>query len=125
MIKCGSPRQNFVSIAKCKLLLEFGTNLILSLYFNVFLDCVILHASVRYICNMHLFMNLLLIYYFQRLRYKLPGNYQIPAELTQPGGETLRSEIHKLFWSKEELPEQWKESVIVPIYRKGGKTHCS
>jgi hypothetical protein len=30
--------------------------------------------------------------------------------------ETLRSEIHKLInsiWSKEELPDQWKESVIV------------
>jgi hypothetical protein len=30
--------------------------------------------------------------------------------------ETLRSEIHKLInsiWKKEELPDQWKESVIV------------
>ena len=23
------------------------------------------------------------------------------------------------------LPEQWKESIIVPIYKKGGKTNCS
>jgi len=22
-------------------------------------------------------------------------------------------------WNKEELPEQWKESIIVPIYKKG------
>jgi hypothetical protein len=28
--------------------------------------------------------------------YKSPGVDQIPAELIQAGGETLRSEIHKL-----------------------------
>jgi hypothetical protein len=27
-------------------------------------------------------------------------------------------------WSKEELPDQWKESIIVPIYKKGDKTDC-
>jgi hypothetical protein len=30
-------------------------------------------------------------------RYKSSGSDQIPAELIQAGGETLRSEIHKLF----------------------------
>jgi hypothetical protein len=29
-------------------------------------------------------------------RYKSPGVHQIPAELIQAGGETLRSEIYKL-----------------------------
>jgi hypothetical protein len=36
--------------------------------------------------------------------YKPPGIDQIPAELIQAGGETLRSEIHKfikLIWKKE------------------------
>jgi hypothetical protein len=35
------------------------------------------------------------------------------------------SAIHKLInsiWSKEELPDQWKESVIVPIHKKGDRT---
>jgi hypothetical protein len=53
-------------------------------------------------------------------RYKLPGNDEIPAELIQAGGETLRSEIHKLInsiWNKEELPDQWKESIIVPVHK--------
>jgi hypothetical protein len=61
-------------------------------------------------------------------RYKSPGVDQIPAELIQTGGETLRSEIHKLIkliWNKEELPHQWKESVVVPIHKKGDKTDCS
>jgi len=40
----------------------------------------------------------------------------------------LRSEIHKLInsiWNKEELPEEWKESITAPIYKKGDKTDCS
>jgi hypothetical protein len=54
--------------------------------------------------------------------YKSPGTDQIPAELNKAGGETLYSEIHRLIcciWNKEELPQQWKESIIVPIYKKG------
>jgi hypothetical protein len=37
------------------------------------------------------------------------------------------SEIHKLvelIWNKEELPYQWKESIVVPIHKKGDKTEC-
>jgi hypothetical protein len=61
-------------------------------------------------------------------RPKSPGVDQIPAELIKAGSRTFRSEIHKLInynWNKEELPEQWKESIIVPIYKKGDKTDCS
>jgi hypothetical protein len=31
----------------------------------------------------------------------------------------------KLIWNKEELPHQWKESIMVPIHKKGDKTDCS
>jgi hypothetical protein len=60
--------------------------------------------------------------------YTSPGTDQISAELIQAGGEILWSEAHKLInsiWNQEELPEQWKESIIVPIYKKGHKTDCS
>jgi hypothetical protein len=53
---------------------------------------------------------------------KSPGTDQIPAELIKAGGETLYSSIYRLIcciWNKEELPQQWKESIIVPIYKKG------
>jgi hypothetical protein len=61
-------------------------------------------------------------------RNKSPGADQIPAELIQAGGETFHSEIHKLInliWNKEELSHQWKESIVVPIHKKGDKTECS
>jgi len=28
-------------------------------------------------------------------------------------------------WHKEELPGEWKESIIVPILKKGDKTDCN
>jgi hypothetical protein len=52
---------------------------------------------------------------------------QISAELKKAGGRTIHSEIHKLInsiWNMDELPEEWKESIIVPIYQ-GDKTDCS
>jgi hypothetical protein len=58
-------------------------------------------------------------------KYKSPGSDQIPAELIQAGGEILLSAIHKLInsvWNKEELPDQWKESIIVPVHKEGDKT---
>jgi hypothetical protein len=61
-------------------------------------------------------------------RYKSPGTDQIPAEMIQAGSNTMHFEIHKLInyiWNKEELPNQWKESIIVPIDKKGNKTDCS
>jgi hypothetical protein len=60
--------------------------------------------------------------------YKSLGTDQILAELIKAGGETLYSEIRRLIcsiWNKEELPQQWKESIIVPIYKKGDKTNCN
>jgi hypothetical protein len=30
-----------------------------------------------------------------------------------------------LIWNKEELPQQWKESFVVPIHKKSDKTDCS
>jgi hypothetical protein len=61
-------------------------------------------------------------------RYKVLGSDQIPAELIQEGGKILHSEIHKLImliWNKEELPQQWKESIVVPVHKKRDKTDCS
>jgi len=51
-------------------------------------------------------------------RHKSPGINQIAAELIGAGERTIRSEIHKFInslWNKEELPEEWKESIILSL----------
>jgi len=49
---------------------------------------------------------------------------QIPAELIKAGGRTIHYEIHKFvifICNKEELLEEWKKSIIVPIHKRGNK----
>jgi hypothetical protein len=51
-------------------------------------------------------------------RQKSPSTDQIPTELIKAGGRTICSENHKLInsiWNKEELPEECKESISLPI----------
>jgi len=51
-------------------------------------------------------------------RHRSPGIDQMPAELIKAGGRAIRSEIHKLvnsIWNKNELLEEGKELIIVPI----------
>ena len=58
-------------------------------------------------------------------RHKLPDFDEIPADLIKAECGTICYEIHKFInsvWKKEVLPEDWKGSVIVPLYRKGDKT---
>jgi len=48
--------------------------------------------------------------------------------LIAAGGRTIHCEIHKLIisiWNTGELPGEWKEPVILPIYKRGDKTDCS
>jgi hypothetical protein len=61
-------------------------------------------------------------------KYKSSGSDQIPEELSKARGETLVFVIHRLInslWIKEELPDQWKESIIVPVNKEGDETDCN
>ena len=58
-------------------------------------------------------------------RHKSPGTDQIPAELIKAEGRTTSPKIHRFInsiWNKEELREQWKELVIVTVYKMGDET---
>jgi len=48
--------------------------------------------------------------------------------MIKAGCITTCCEIHKLInsiWNKEELPEEWKVSIIVPVYKTCDKSDCS
>ena len=54
--------------------------------------------------------------------HKSPGIDQKPAEMIKEGGSTIRCAIHKVIiaiWNKEELPGEWKVSIVVPIHNIG------
>jgi len=60
--------------------------------------------------------------------HKSPDIDEIRAESFKAGGGTICGEIHKLItsiWKKEKLPEEWKESIIVPIHKKEDKADCN
>ena len=49
------------------------------------------------------------------------SKFFIPCTVIAKDGK-IRAGIRKLIssvWNKKELPEEWKESIIVPIYKKG------
>jgi hypothetical protein len=52
-------------------------------------------------------------------KYKSPGSDQIPAEMTQVGGEILLSAIHN---SLIQFGIRKKKAIIVPVHKKGDKT---
>jgi len=57
-------------------------------------------------------------------RHKPPDIDKVPSELIKVGCRTIHSEVHKLINSirnEEELPEQLKELIIVPICKMGVK----
>jgi hypothetical protein len=59
---------------------------------------------------------------------KSPSSYQIPAELIQGRGEILLCAIHKLVnsvWNKDEFSYQCKETINIPVHKKGDKTDCN
>jgi hypothetical protein len=58
-------------------------------------------------------------------RHKFPGVDQIPAKFIKSGERKTCSVILKRpnsIWKKQECSEEWKGSIILPIYRKSDKT---
>jgi hypothetical protein len=54
-------------------------------------------------------------------KFKSSGLGLFPAVLIHAGSED--HELISCIWSKEELPDEWKELIIVPVHKKGDKTN--
>lgn len=56
---------------------------------------------------------------------KAAGHDGIPAEVLKQAGPDLLSHIHTLLlkiWEEEKIPAQFKDALIVSIFKKGDKT---
>jgi hypothetical protein len=60
---------------------------------------------------------------------KTAGEDNISIELIQTAGETGITCLHRIFnlvWSNIDTPQDWKNAVIIPIWKKKGiKRYCS
>ena len=59
---------------------------------------------------------------------KAPGSDSIPAEVYKKGGPitlTKLTELYQSMWSKEQLPQEFRDATVVHIYkRKGNRQAC-
>ena len=58
---------------------------------------------------------------------KAVGVCGIQVEMVKAGGYTMvqwLKEILNVVWRSRKTPQEWRESIIIPIYKKGGRTEC-
>jgi sorting nexin-29 len=56
------------------------------------------------------------------------GSDKIPPELLKHGGRTLQQKLYKLtlmIRNNEQVPQQWNEGIICPVYKKGDRFNCN
>jgi len=56
---------------------------------------------------------------------KTAGSDNTPPELLKHGGRTLKQKLYKLIpmiWNNDQVPQQWYEGIICPVYKKGDLT---
>ena len=58
---------------------------------------------------------------------KTPGLDGIPAEIYKYAGTALHAQLLKFYhicWTAKELPQQFKDALIISIYKKGDRSNC-
>jgi len=60
---------------------------------------------------------------------KAPGAYGIYLEYIRHGGHTALTALNELFiqvWEEEAVPDEWRQGIIIPLYKgKGSRSECS
>lgn len=60
--------------------------------------------------------------------HKSSGEDKIVAEMIKAGGDKsiqmLQTLLSKI-WREKAVPQDWRDSMVIPIHKKGDKTNCS
>jgi hypothetical protein len=59
---------------------------------------------------------------------KAAGLDDVYAEALRAGGDTVVERLHALIrqvWDTENVPEDWKDGMIIPLHKKGDRSLCS
>ncbi|KAL1447116.1 hypothetical protein WDU94_005460 [Cyamophila willieti] len=59
---------------------------------------------------------------------KSPGPDEITGEMLKAAGIVGKHMIYRLFkkcWDEKKIPEEWKEGIIVPLFKKGDRRVCN
>ena len=59
--------------------------------------------------------------------HKSPGSHGIAAEMLKACGDVLHQHVYEIIlkiWRNEILPDEWNESIVCPIYKKGDLKKC-
>lgn len=59
---------------------------------------------------------------------KATGPDDVPVELFQKGGETTVERMHRIcmaIWENGEWPDEWTQSIFIPLPKKGDKKQCT
>ena len=58
---------------------------------------------------------------------KTAGTDGMQLELIKRGGNKLLNSMYELvrqIWDEERIPEEWKETITVPIHKRGNRDRC-
>ena len=59
---------------------------------------------------------------------KVPGICGIVPEMLKAGGEVViewMTEVLNMVWNEGMAPSDWRNAVIVPVYKKGSRLDCT
>ena len=58
---------------------------------------------------------------------KAPGMDGITAEILKNGGEKMNNLLEQVIQSvwESEVPQDWRDAILVSLYKKGSKSDCS
>jgi len=69
----------------------------------------------------------MIITFYLLITFSIPDRDNISTESLKYGGEYLANHIHhlmQLIWAHETILDEWKESIIILLHKKGDKAEC-